>query len=85
LFETTCEEVLKDIETYLDGELGPGGAARVAGHLSQCRPCFDRAEFQRRLHQLVGIKCRTESPAHLWRRVRLMLEEEAEMPDRAGP
>ncbi len=74
--ETTCDQVLTEIELYLDGELGLEQAAVIAEHLSECRSCFDRSEFQRRLQQLVGIKCRSETPSHLWRRVRRTLEAE---------
>jgi anti-sigma factor (TIGR02949 family) len=74
LSETTCDQVLKEIELFLDGELDPDLGDEVARHLSECRSCFDRAGFQRRVRQLVGMACRTETPAHLWRRVRRALE-----------
>jgi len=77
LSEITCEDVLEELERYLDGEIDPRAAAEVAGHLSDCRSCFSRAEFQRRLLQIVGLKCRTQSPAHLWRRVMRELEADA--------
>ncbi len=76
--EITCEQVLREIELYLDGELDSSLADGLTEHLAECRACFDWAEFQRRINQLVGIKCRSETPAHLWRRVRRALEQEAE-------
>jgi anti-sigma factor (TIGR02949 family) len=75
--ETTCDQILKEIELYLDSELGTEQAAALAEHLSECRSCFDRTEFQRRINQIVGTRCRSETPAHLWRRVRLALDVEA--------
>jgi anti-sigma factor (TIGR02949 family) len=78
LSETTCDQVLKEIELYLDGELGSEQAAVLAEHLSGCRSCFDRAEFQRRINRIVGTKCRPDTPAHLWRRVRRALEDDPE-------
>jgi mycothiol system anti-sigma-R factor len=44
-----CEEVLRVIFAYLDGELGGAEHARVEAHLEQCRSCLSRAEFERRL------------------------------------
>jgi mycothiol system anti-sigma-R factor len=44
-----CEEVLRVIFAYLDGELEVMEQARVEAHLERCRSCFSRAEFERRL------------------------------------
>jgi anti-sigma factor (TIGR02949 family) len=77
LSETTCEVVLEELERYLDGEIDPEVAAEVAAHLSECRSCLHRADFQRRLLQIVGLKCRVQTPAHLWRRVMQELEADA--------
>jgi len=77
LSETTCEDVLEELERYLDGETDPRAAAEVASHLSECRSCLQRAEFQRRLQRIVGLKCRTQTPAHLWRRIMQELDADA--------
>ena len=34
-----CEEALELLETHLDGELPPGGEARLRTHLDGCRSC----------------------------------------------
>lgn len=75
--EISCEEVLADIEHFLHGELPPERAAHLARHLDGCHPCFDQAEFQRRLWEIIRRKCRTETPEHLLSRVReaLLAEE----------
>lgn len=46
-----CEEALKHLLTYLDRELGEGQSRRVAHHLSICRSCFSRGEFEKRLKE----------------------------------
>jgi mycothiol system anti-sigma-R factor len=48
-----CKETLARIYEYLDGELTPEKAKEVADHLDFCRGCFDRAEFERVLGELV--------------------------------
>lgn len=47
----TCEEALRFLATYLDGELGPGADREVEDHLARCRSCYSRADFERRLKE----------------------------------
>ena len=65
----SCEEVLQEIEHYLHGELDPSRSTSLALHLERCAPCLDRAEFKRRLREIVRAKCRSECPEDLIRRV----------------
>lgn len=44
-----CETVIRLLFTYLDGELEETSSRDVAEHLHQCRSCFSRAEFERRI------------------------------------
>lgn len=44
-----CEEVLRVIFAYVDGELAGLEHERVEAHLERCRSCFSRADFERRL------------------------------------
>lgn len=48
-----CKETLARVYEYLDGELTPERAKEVADHLGYCRGCYDRAEFERALKDLV--------------------------------
>lgn len=75
--EISCGEVLRDVERYLDGELEPDRAVVLAHHLRDCGPCFRRAEFQRRLKEIVRAKCRSQLPDHLSVRIRHLLRSEA--------
>ncbi len=45
----TCEEALRLLAEHLDGELDGARHHEVERHLSLCRSCFSRAEFERRL------------------------------------
>lgn len=47
--EIRCEEALRHLAAYLDGELGDRKGAEVRNHLETCRSCWSRAEFERRL------------------------------------
>ena len=70
-----CEEVLRSIERFLDGELSEDVRADVAEHLGRCGPCMERAEFRRRLKALLAARCRSEVPAELHARVRALLDD----------
>ena len=75
--EISCEEVLDQVEHYLHGELDPELSARLAEHLAECSPCWDRAEFQRKLKDIVRAKCgQGDAPAHLVWKVRTTIRAE---------
>lgn len=46
---TSCEEALRMLAGYLDGELEPDAAQTVSRHIETCRSCYSRAEFERGL------------------------------------
>ena len=68
-----CEEALRLLALYLDGELGGVEHAGVEGHLSICRSCYSRAEFERRLKGELGKLRREEVSATFERRVRQLI------------
>jgi mycothiol system anti-sigma-R factor len=76
LSEISCEEVLAEVEDYLHGELDPDRARLLAAHLSTCSPCWDRAEFARKLKDIVKSKCRSQAPEHLVVRIRETIRRE---------
>jgi len=49
-----CEEALKLLATWLDGELHGADERELNHHLGTCRSCFSRAEFERRLKSQLG-------------------------------
>jgi anti-sigma factor (TIGR02949 family) len=71
-----CDEVLDEIEHYLHGELDPDRSRHLAEHLAACSPCFDRAEFERKLKDIVRTKCHSNAPEHLVVKVRMALRSE---------
>lgn len=44
-----CEEALRLLAVYLDGELHGAEHSSVEQHLKTCRSCYSRGEFERRL------------------------------------
>jgi anti-sigma factor (TIGR02949 family) len=74
--EYDCDQVLSELEAFLDGELAVGQAREIEVHLSGCGPCFARGEFRRRLREIVRAKCSpaAEPPADLVVRIRRSLD-----------
>jgi anti-sigma factor (TIGR02949 family) len=71
-----CDEVLIEIEHYLHGELHADRSARLAAHLASCSPCLHRAEFQRKLKEIVRAKCHSDAPSELLERIREAIKGE---------
>ncbi len=68
-----CDEVLEEIQLFVDGEVTSERAATVSEHLRSCHPCMQRAEFQVRLKEVLRAKCRTQVPDHLVVRIRRII------------
>lgn len=69
-----CESVLKHLFEHLDRELDPAHAAAIDRHLAGCRGCFTRAEFERRLLDLMRAQS-AEAPHALRDRIARVVED----------
>ena len=79
--EIDCEEVLEQIERYVDGELDSHRSLQLAEHLKVCAFCLDHADFRRRLKEIVRTKCREErTPEYLVTRIRRSIRHEPPRP-----
>src|SRR5216117_2647449 len=48
-----CNEVLEELERFIDGELPADQIADLAAHLNECPPCLYRADFQAKLKEIL--------------------------------
>jgi mycothiol system anti-sigma-R factor len=72
-----CDEVLREVEAFLDHELPEDRTEFIAVHLRTCSPCAKRADFQQRLRDIVARKCVSpDVPDSLMVRIRMTIEEE---------
>jgi anti-sigma factor (TIGR02949 family) len=69
-----CEQVLRHLLAYLDGELDAADAADIQRHLEACRGCFSRARFERELKRHVSESATRAAPATLQARLRDLLD-----------
>lgn len=57
--ETPCTEVLGQVYSYLDGELGETDTVRIRQHLAECGPCLREYGLEETIKRLVR-KCARE-------------------------
>lgn len=69
-----CEDVLRELLAYLDREVDAPTAAVIDHHLQDCRGCFTRAQFERKLKAHLRTAADKPAPARLRARVKDILE-----------
>lgn len=69
----TCEEALRFLAAYLDGQLEDVTEREVESHLARCRSCYSRADFERRLKQQVAGLGRSDVRPEFVQRIRQMM------------
>ena len=66
---TDCNETLKELETFLDGELTEDAVAHIRGHLEGCLECYEAFDFHAELKTVIATKCKEEMPPGLMSRI----------------
>lgn len=70
-----CEEALRDLYTYLDGEITPARREHIRVHIEECSPCLEAFDFEMELRQLVARTCQCDAPDGLRDRVAEAIRE----------
>ena len=52
-----CQQALRDLERFLDGELEQPRRGVLDAHLHGCTPCMERADFKRDVRALIAARC----------------------------
>jgi anti-sigma factor (TIGR02949 family) len=77
----SCEEALRLLAEHLDGELDETRRDDVERHLSRCRGCYSRSEFEQRLKSRLGaLRQEAVGPA-FEERVRTLIGKFAAVPE----
>lgn len=71
-----CDELLQELGHLLHGELPPDRAAALRHHLEDCPPCFESADFQAQLRQMVAKRCNEQVPDGLRSKIQGLLAEQ---------
>lgn len=70
-----CEDVLRELLAYLDREVDAMTAAAIDRHLEDCRACFSRAQFERKLKAHLRAAAEKRAPERLRARVKDILDK----------
>lgn len=69
----SCDEALRQLYAYLDHELDSRAHKAIEHHLSVCRSCFSRADFERRLKERLREARGARVSADLQARIRKVM------------
>src|SRR5215471_783555 len=64
-----CQDAIRTLYYYLDGELTLQRRQEIAQHLHDCSPCLDAFDFEAELKVVIARKCRDQVPEALRQRV----------------
>lgn len=70
-----CEEALKRLFEYIDHELHSHQHDEMEEHLSRCRSCYSRLEFEKRLHQHLKDATQKKAPEELHNKVKSIIRK----------
>ena len=80
-----CNETLKELETFLDGELSDAVLADIRAHLGDCPNCLEAFDFHAELKAVIAAKCQNdEMPAGLMSRIEQCFQADLDGDDRIG-
>ena len=72
-----CDDILRELYTFVDGELTVERRARIKAHLAECLPCFEASDFEAELRIVIAQRCRDAVPLELRDRIADALDHEA--------
>jgi len=81
-----CNEVLAEIQRFVDGEMPADQVGDLVDHLNECPPCLHRADFQAKLKDILRRKCEASSehpPEAFVLRIRETIRTEIRFTDQA--
>lgn len=72
-----CNQTLREIYQFLDGELTENDRDSIAQHLHDCSPCLEAYDFEAELKAVVRNRCTDQVPESLRTRIAQAIESEA--------
>jgi mycothiol system anti-sigma-R factor len=71
-----CNETLRELYQYLDGELSDADRTHIQQHLDDCSPCLAAYDFEAELRIVVRNRCTDQVPDALRARIAKAIELE---------
>ena len=82
--EVDCDEAVRQLFSYLDGELTEERRREISVHLDDCAPCARAAGFEAELRAVIASRCKDRVPQSLVERIATALAAEARRESSAG-
>jgi anti-sigma factor (TIGR02949 family) len=73
----SCDEVIRELYSFVDGELTIESREQIRTHLDACLPCFEAYDFEAELRIVISQRCRESVPEALRDRIAQVIEREA--------
>jgi anti-sigma factor (TIGR02949 family) len=72
-----CNETIRELEEFLDGELSEESLNAIHSHLQDCPDCHQAFDFHAELRTVIAAKCRNdEMPTGLLSRIEQCFNED---------
>jgi mycothiol system anti-sigma-R factor len=55
-----CNETIRELDTFLDGELSDGARSQIRHHLDGCVDCLQAFDFHAELKAVIARKCNND-------------------------
>ncbi len=81
-----CNETIRELDTFLDGELSDDARAQIRHHLEGCVDCLQAFDFHAELKIVIARKCNNdEMPPGLLARIEQCFETDFDGDGAIGP
>ncbi len=71
-----CDETVKELYGFLDGELTDERRLHIREHLDGCPPCFEAFDFEAELREVIANRCRDQVPVELKNKIAALIAGE---------
>jgi mycothiol system anti-sigma-R factor len=78
--EGDCEQALRTLYYFLDGELTAERRQAIQRHLDECSPCLEAFDFEAELKIAIARCCRDQVPDGLRQRIANVITQASEAP-----
>ena len=55
-----CDDTLRELETFLDHEIGDDARTAIEAHLDGCLDCLQAYDFHAELRMVIAAKCQND-------------------------
>ncbi|MBA3288213.1 MAG: mycothiol system anti-sigma-R factor [Acidimicrobiia bacterium] len=79
-----CDDTLRELQTFLDGELSDDAVGTMQAHLDGCPDCLQAFDFHAELRSVIAAKCHDALPPGLLARLEQCLQADIDGDGRIG-